>query len=388
MKVDLSILNKEPDYKGSVQHLYIIDEENLLCKTTSGGSVFDIGTIFYIKDNDIYRTAIRHKIYTGLKNREYFNEVADFIREKSLIPEEILNKIEKNGIETHHIGIVDSETGKVYENEFPEKLSNLTLVKRFKIIKPKLLNINNKALWNYHEYHISDNYVIPLENIIRFGITPQSSIYKKFIKSDKETKEKILKELGVNELYEWQIFDKPVIDFTTKYEPQDRAVTYQEACNISGKDREIFQQLYFNCLFCAVYVFMFFKKYGLTLWDLKLEFAIKDKKLYLVDTIDTDSVRITKKFKNYHIHFNKQAVRDYYLKYHSDWIEKVNLAKEEAKRKGIPFQKLIPEPPEVNKEFFNNQSEKLKYLVDLIIFKNSNVAIDEILEKEINFLYK
>ncbi len=386
MKIDLAILNKKPDYEGSVQHLYFIDNEKILCRTTTGGSVFDVGTIFYIPENDIYRTAIRHKIYTGLHKKEFFNEIAKFIKEKSLIPDEILNEILKDGIKTHHIGMVDAETGEVFEDSFPEKLSNLTIVKRFNIIKPISLILNNQALWNYHKYHLSDNYVIPLENIIRFGITPQSSIYKRYKRADEKTKQKILNELGVEILYEWQIFDMPKIDFTTKYEPQDRPVTYQEACNVSGIDNKLFMKLYYSCLFCAIYVFMFFKRLNLTLWDLKLEFAVSNNELFLVDTIDTDSVRITMNYKNKFIHFNKQAVRDYYLKFHSDWIEKVNKAKEEAKKTGIPFQDLIPQPPKVDENFLLLQSNKLKYLVDIMIKGKSDIEIEKVLEKELNIL--
>ncbi len=383
MKIDLNILNKKPDYEGSVQYLYFLDDDKILCKTTTGGSVFDVGTIFYIPDNDIFRTAIRHKIYTGLAKREFFDEIEKYIKEKNLIPVNILKEIILNGVKTHHIGIVDNKTGEVYKDSFPQELSNLIIVKKFNILKPILLNLNNQALWNYHKYHLADNYVIPLENIIRFGITPQSSVFKRYKKSDEEGKKKILKEFGVEVLYEWQIFDRPIIDFTTKYEPQDRAVTYQEACNIAGVDEKIFEKLYYTCLFCAVYVFKFFERLELTLWDLKLEFAFSNNELYLVDTIDTDSVRITKYYKNKFIHFNKQAVRDFYLKFHKDWIDKVNKAKEEAKKKGIPFQNMIPTPPEIDKNFLELQSKKLKYLVDLIIEGKSNIDIDKVLDEEI-----
>ena len=94
------------------------------------------------------------------------------------------------------------------------------------------------------------------------------------------------------------------------------------------------------------------------------------------------------KYRDYFIHFNKQAVRNYYLKYHKEWIDEVNKAKEEARKKGIAFQNLIPEPPEIDKDFLEIQSQKLKYIVDLIIKGNSDIQIDELLNKEIEYLYK
>ncbi len=389
MKIDISVLKNNPDYSGSVQKLYFIDNENILCETTTGGSVFDVGTIFYIPESDKYRTAIRHLIYSGLNQKKDFSRVFDFIEAnqklKKVFNENILKKIEKYGVKTHHIGVVDRKTGNVFETDLPENLTNLTLVKRFSIYKPKKLMLKHQVLWDYHLYHLKDNYVIPLENIIRFGITPESSVYKRYKKGDNS----VLYQLGVEELYPWQIFDVPVIDFTTKYEPQDRAVTYQEALNISGISGEKFEELFNLTLFCGIYIYLFFKEANLTLWDLKLEFAISGDDIILVDTVDTDSVRVTYKIDENFIHFNKQAVRDYYRKFHKDWVDAIEEAKRKSKKTGIPFQEILKEkfpiPPEIDEEFLKIQSEKLKTLINVLTSKANKKQLELIAKKEFDF---
>ncbi|NTW05431.1 MAG: hypothetical protein HGA27_04880, partial [Peptococcaceae bacterium] len=66
-----------PDYKGSVQELYFSRDNPdwIICKTTSGGSVFDVGTIFSIPGSDLCRTALRHRIYSLLSSREEWQEI-------------------------------------------------------------------------------------------------------------------------------------------------------------------------------------------------------------------------------------------------------------------------------------------------------------------------
>jgi len=380
MKIDLSVLKREPDYKGSVQNLYFIDDEFILCETTTGGSVFDVGTIFSIPDSDKYRTAIRHMIYSNLNCGKDFEDVFNFIeknkRLKDILDPKFLKEIKDKGIRTHHIGIVDRETGEVYEEGFPENLTNLTLVKRFNIYHPERIKIQDKFLYDYHKYHGADNYVIPLENILRFGITPQSSIYKKYLKADEENRKKILTDYGVDEFYPWQIFDVPKFDFTTKYEPQDRAVSFQEALNISGIGGESFKKLINLTYFCGIFIYLFFKRVDLILWDLKLEFAKSDNEIILVDTVDTDSVRVTYDLEGNHVHFNKQAVRDYYIKFHKDWVEAVNKAKEKSKTTGEKFQEILQreygDTPHIEREFLELQAEKQKNLVEILMGNGKN----------------
>ena len=364
MKINVEELNK-PDYAGSVQNIYFLKSypKYMVCETTTGGSVFDVGTIFHIPQSDIYRAALRHKIYMSLEDKN------EWIRLTGSFPE---------NLKTHHIGMLDAFTGEVFENEFPPNVSRFNVVKRFNVIKPAQIKLNNLILWDYSHITGKDGIVIPLENIVRFGITPSSSIYKKFLKLNEEEKRNFLKEYGEETIEPWKLFKEPKVDFTTKYEPEDRALSYQEALYVSGLKGREYLNLFKVTKLCSEFVKAFFNQIGLELWDLKWEFAKQGDNLIVVDTIDTDSIRVTLKIDGKYIHFNKQAMRDYYIHFHSDWVDEINRSKEIAKETGKPFQEYLrlkyPEAPEVDKEFINIQKEKLE-----IIFK---FVIGEITDKD------
>ena len=125
----------------------------------------------------------------------------------------------------------------------------------------------------------------------------------------------------------------------------------------------------------SLFVKNFFKEMGLTLWDIKWEVAKKNGQLLFVDTIDTDSLRVTctvqEDDSESFIHFNKQAMRDYYKLMHSDWFEAVQSAKATAATHAVSFQEILaegqkngkyPETPTIQEEFLNIQEKKFSVL--------------------------
>jgi hypothetical protein len=46
--------------------------------------------------------------------------------------------------------------------------------------------------------------------------------------------------------------------------------------------------------------------------------------------------------KSYFVHFNKQAMRDYYKIMHAEWYNAVNEAKKIAAQSGRPFRRFYP----------------------------------------------
>ncbi|MFZ5632598.1 MAG: phosphoribosylaminoimidazolesuccinocarboxamide synthase [Bacillota bacterium] len=381
---------KNPDYVGSVQELYYLKENPdwMLCQTTPGGSVFDVGTIFSIPQSDICRTAVRHKIYSLLGSAGEWRAVSDQIRDAYAGNKEylqflcagILEEFKANGANTHHIGMVDGDTGEVYSNAFPPNPSQYVVVKRYKVIKPGRVTYFSKNLWDYSGYCSQDKYVIPLENIVRFGITTGSSIYKKYLSKNENEKRTYLDELGLKEeLAPWTMFANPIVDFTTKYEPEDRNLSLQEAFYISGCGGEMFKNIIRMSILGSFLVHRFFAQLGLNLWDLKWEIAKDGNRLVFVDTIDTDSIRVTAKieYRNrfYFVNFNKQSMRDYYKIIHSRWFEAVQSAKSEAARSGKSFLEHLragqeegyyPGTPEVDERFISIQEEKFSALIAYI----------------------
>lgn len=383
--VDLGKLIK-PDYQGSVQELYYLADQpdSMVSKTMPGGSVFDVGTIFSIPQSDICRAALRHKIYSLLESPAEWENINEHIKKRfagepeflSFLSQGPLEEFRSKGAYTHHLGMIDRDTGEVYRHTYPPNPSQYVLVKKYQIIKPERVTCLEHHLWDYSRYYSADKYVIPLENIVRIGITSASSIYRNYLKQSQEGRKDYLAELGLGqELIPWTAFPRPIVDFTTKYEPEDRNLKLQEALLISGNNAETLINIIKMSLLGAIFISEFFNRIGLFLWDLKWEIARDGENLVFVDTIDTDSIRVTTRTdyngKNYYVNFNKQSMRDYYQIMHEPWFEAVKAAKAEAQQSGESFLAHLhtgqesgayPNTPQVDEGFISIQESKFSAL--------------------------
>ncbi len=375
-----------PVYIGSVQELYSVveDDDVLISKTTEGGSVFDVGTIFSIKGSGESRALFRNKIFQSLNTKESWLELKKWLENNrcyqnqisyTIIQETLHNFIE-NGAKTHHLGLVDTLTGDIYEKGMPEEPSNLTLIKKFNIQKPDLVKSIHWSFYDYSKYYSSNSFVIPLEFIVRFGITSGSSILKKYENLNENERQRYADELGIDtDFIPWTMLNNPIIDFTTKYEPEDRGLSPQEASVLSGLDGKMFSSAIAMALLGSYMANKIFQEMGLQLWDLKWEIARENDVMYFVDTIDTDSVRATVNIvqdgKTYFVHFNKQSMRDYYKIMHPEWYDSVNDAKLEAKKTGVSFVNILKsgqekgsyeKTPIIDPSFLLIQEEKMKMI--------------------------
>ncbi len=387
--VDLSALTR-PDYPGSVQHLYFSREsaDEMICKTTAGGSVFDVGTIFSIPGSDLSRAAVRQAVFTRLHDADAWRRTAAWLRESyggrpdflQFIDAGLLETFQRQGAPTHHLGMIDAASGRVHDRGWPEKPSPYVLVERFNVIKPARLAYGGGHLWDYSVFRDRDRYVVPLENIVRFGVTSASSIHRKFRRMSETERETFLQGLGLESLPSWATFPVPVVDFTTKYEPEDRALTDQEAFYISGLSGGDFLDIARMSLLGSFVVRHFFEELGLTLWDIKWEIAKRGSELVFVDTIDTDSIRVTRTIGDragpVYVHFNKQAMRDYYQILHPDWTGALKAAKSEAADRGAAFNEILaagqrdgryPATPVVDETFLAIQARKFEVLLNHLL---------------------
>jgi phosphoribosylaminoimidazole-succinocarboxamide synthase len=393
-KVELKL--DQPLYTGSVQKLHDVPghPELIISETTAGGSVFDVGTIFNIEGSDTGRAAFRHMVFQELQNADAWKELAGELTDESPVMKfdtsgllkGLLAEYCEKGAPTHHAGMVDRESGEVFAKGYPSKLSNLTLIKKYQVIKPKLKRVLGWHFYDYAKYHTIDGNVVPLEFIVRLGVTNGASILRKYNRLGDAEKAAYLNDLGVDSLSAWSRFDPPIVDLTTKYEPEDRNISRQEAALISSLDGEMFGKSMIMAVLGAYMLQRIFSKMGLSLWDMKWEIARDDKELVFVDTIDTDSVRVTYNMemdnKSYFVHFNKQAMRDYYKIIHSDWLDAVNASKKEAAKSGNPFTEILaegqksgkyPKNPEINVSFLELQKRKFVMVQDFIQGKGGDI---------------
>ncbi|MFT4546231.1 MAG: phosphoribosylaminoimidazole-succinocarboxamide synthase [Pseudoalteromonas tetraodonis] len=389
-EVPLSAL-ETPFYEGSVQRLFAVpgDQTKMVCETTAVGSVFDVGAIFSIDGSDTGRAVFRHVLYTKLGQPETWQRVAETLKaDAALDPAQreellsgLLERYCQNGAKTHHVGMLDANTGAVVTDGLPENESTYNVVRRYDVKTPPQVRLLGHPLYDYAQFPGMDKYVVPLEVIVRFGLTSGSSVYKKYLKLGDAQRVAFQQEMGVDGALEaWQYLRQPIVDFTSKYEPEDRAVSKQEAIMMSGLAADQFVDLGKLAVLGAWVVRNMVEEMGLRLWDLKWEFARDGDDLVFVDTIDTDSIRATGESqrggRTFAIHFNKQAMRDYYEIAHADWMAGVNDAKSKARATGEPFVKLLragqeaghyPQDPQVDQTFMNIQVSKMALVKNRIL---------------------
>jgi len=397
-EVPLSAL-ENPFYAGSVQRLFEVpdDPTTMVCETTSVGSVFDVGAIFSIDGSDTSRSVFRHVLYTNLGKPEVWQKVAATLKANDALDDSqrdelltgLLERYTADGAKTHHVGMLDAKTGAVASEGLPENESTYNVVRRYDVKKPPLVKLLGHPLYDYAQFPGMDKYVVPLEVIVRFGLTSGSSVYKKYLKLGSDAQKKAFQqELGVDgELEAWQYLRQPIIDFTSKFEPEDRGVTKQEAILMSGLEAGQFVDLGKLAVLGAWVVRNMVEEMGLRLWDLKWEFARDGDDLVFVDTIDTDSIRATGEAERgghkFAIHFNKQAMRDYYEIAHPDWIKGINDAKSKARSTGTPFVEILragqdsgeyARDPEIDADFMAVQVTKMGLVKDRIL---ERISADE-----------
>lgn len=403
-RIDLSQLG-EAVYLGSVQHLYAVPDHPayIVCETTPAGSVFDVGSIFSIEGNDLNRAIFRHAMYTRLTQPATWQRVQAALKKnddlgltwRDQLMDGPLQAMLENGAQTHHTGMLDGQTGEVAATGMPATPSCYNVVRRFPVMKPPQRNVMGNFVFDYAQFHQSDTYVIPLEYIVRFGVTSGSSILRKYEALSEKERRAFEQELGLSgPMQAWQMLDRPIYDLTSKYEPEDRAVSKQEALLMSGLSAQHFTDTIKMALLGAWAVRDLLEEIGLQLWDLKWEFAVDRESLLFVDTIDADSFRATGTVavegRSLIIHYNKQAMRDYYRLVCAEWYAGINAAKAEAQKLGTPFKQVLkegqaagkyPATPEVDAAFLDLQARKTALIKQHILGEKDAATVKAGLEE-------
>ena len=209
-------------------------------------------------------------------------------------------------------------------------LENEIIVKPFEVIRDTASLINK------------ENVFIPLEVIFRIGVAKGSSLLRRF-----KTLED-WKNAGFSKAYEeLEIFDQPVVEFTTKLERFDRPLTHQEARDLSGLSESEWKNLISLTVKIAESLKELFNAADITLWDGKIELAAgkylnNEREIILVDSIAPDELRLTRNG----VQLSKEVIRQHYRE--SSWYLKLDDVKN---KHGAGFKDYISPPPQLPKEF-------------------------------------
>ena len=154
--------------------------------------------------------------------------------------------------------------------------------------------------------------LIPLEIIFRFKIYNRATFDERINRDEFQSIDFSIEE-----------FNEPLVEFSTKLEPSDRYIDYQEAQEIAALSDEEFHSLMTLSKNIAYLLQELFSKENLKLIDGKLEFALdENRNVFLVDTIGLDELRIEKN----NILLSKEFLRDFYK--NSDWFKDLKAYKQ------------------------------------------------------------
>lgn len=187
-----------------------------------------------------------------------------------------------------------------------------------------------------------ENYFIPLEVIFRMGYAKGSSLKKK-MKSDSDWLA-----AGFTRSYqELEMFEEPMVEFTTKLERFDRPLTPAEAKTLSGLNDNEWTALIEITKTIANTLKKIFSDSGIVLWDGKIELAAGkrldgNREIILVDSIGPDELRLTRD----NVQLSKEVIRQYYRQ--SRWYMELENVKDKY---GVDFKEYISAPPYLPKEF-------------------------------------
>lgn len=289
--------------KGSVKNIYKpkLSEQELVFEYSDRVSVFDWGPLpEEIENKGICLNLITQKLF------------------------DVVLPIE--GMRSHLIGNCDQDL------RLTSRPGALMKVMKVDVLKPELKKQEQGDFFDYSCYNVNplpQKALVPLEVIFRFSLPQGSSLLKR------ANDPNYLKSLGLSQVPKvGQEFAKPVTEFSTKLEPQDRFLSYPEAKKIAGLSELEFEKLKQSISDLAQKLKKFFSSLNIELADGKFELAFdhfdqNSRGFILVDSLTPDELRLNYKG----VSLSKQLLRDYYQK--TSWYEKVLSIKEECLQKNI-----------------------------------------------------
>ena len=241
--------------------------------------------------------------------------------------------LDLNHIPTHYVGVrEDGEVKDLGDCESPptEMVIELTQV-------PDLPYLAGENAYDYDAYHAEagENYLIPLEIVFRNTVPAGSSLRSRGSPRDYGLDADVWPD-GVVDLPE------PVVEFSTKYEEQDRYLDRAEAESIAGAaelDRLEELALAVNHILNERA-----DRAGFAHEDGKIECLYHDGAIKVADVVGTfDENRFSYDGQE----VSKEVVRQYYKKTDPEWVAAVADAKERAVEEGVAdWRSLCEESPD------------------------------------------
>ena len=221
--------------------------------------------------------------------------------------------LKDRGIPTHYRGVVD-ESGEIVDladcSEPPTEMA-------IELTQVPDLPYDSEAGYDYDAYHdaAAENFLIPLEVVFRNTVPVGSSLRKRGEPTDYG--------LDADEWPEEAVdLPEPVVEFSTKYEEQDRYLTREEADRIAGTAS--IDELESVALRVDEIVTDHADSVGFSHEDGKIECLFYNGTVAVADVVGTFDEN---RFSLGGHQLSKEVIRQYYKREQPDWVEAVSAAK-------------------------------------------------------------
>ncbi|MFB6114430.1 MAG: phosphoribosylaminoimidazolesuccinocarboxamide synthase [Halodesulfurarchaeum sp.] len=228
-------------------------------------------------------------------------------------------RLEDDGIPTHYRGVL--EDGLLMSMDDVEEPPTEMAIELTQV--PDLPYRDGE--YDYEAYHreAEQNYLVPLEIVYRNVVPIGSSLRKRYEPTDFD--------LGVEEWPDDPVsLPDPVVEFSTKYEEQDRYLDRERADEIAGKAS--IDELESLARDVNRVVTERADEVGLTHQDGKIEVLYHQGTVKVADVVGTfDENRFSADGQQ----LSKEVVRQFYKESDPEWVEAVEEAKLEANVEGV-----------------------------------------------------
>jgi phosphoribosylaminoimidazole-succinocarboxamide synthase len=309
-------------YKGSVKNIYqdSQDDHVLFFQFTDDYSLFDWGKMPETIDRKGEALCtMASTLFHVLGQGTYWKPVVDFFLESS---EDCEASFVQQGRQLVQSGL--SHHGLPWD--VSHSSSSWMKVQKVDVHRP--VWESEKQNYHYQFFKTRPSFcLIPLEVIYRFGLPEGSSLYDR-LEDKKFFPQGCPFPLDVGKKGKWV---RPLLEWTTKLEPQDRFLTADEARDLAGMNEEEWSHWVMLNEWVAIFLRYYFGKMDLQLWDGKLEWAfsshvipgnVEPKRTFmLVDSIGPDEMRLL--WHGHHL--SKEMLRQFYKA--TDWGQKLAIMK-------------------------------------------------------------
>ena len=231
--------------------------------------------------------------------------------------------LEAEGIPTHYRGVYAAGDG-----DDPVALADCTQPPTEMAIEltqvPDLPYLGDDA-YDYDAYHAAagDNYLIPLEVVFRNTVPVGSSLRSRGSPAEYGLDTEAWPDEAVE-------LPEPVVEFSTKYEEQDRYLDRAEADRIAGTaDLDALESL---ALAVNDVLNRRAEARSFRHEDGKIECLYHEGTVAVADVVGTFDEN---RFSYHGQEVSKEVVRQYYRRTDPEWIEAVSAAKSEARERGV-----------------------------------------------------